>query len=66
MNKYEKLYKLSDTVFKRLIGVKREAYQVMVEEYKKYDEKERTKNHGIGGRNRRCYLSSIVQVAEEI
>lgn len=49
MNKYEKLYKLSDTVFKRLIGVKREAYQVMVEEYKKY-EKERTKNHGIGGR----------------
>jgi len=65
MSKHEKLYKLSDTVFKRLIGVKREAYQVMVEEYKKY-EKERTKNHGIGGRNRRCYLSSIVQVAEEI
>ena len=34
---------------KRLIGVKKGTYEVMVEEYKKY-EKERTKNHGIGGR----------------
>ena len=49
MSKYENLYKLNEEIFKRLIGVKRETYQVMVEEYKKYEE-ERTKGHGVGGR----------------
>ncbi len=49
MKKYENLHKLDDKTFKRLIGVKRNTYDVMVEEYKKY-EKNRTKEHGIGGR----------------
>jgi hypothetical protein len=35
--------------FKRIIGVKRETYKVMVEEYKKH-EMQRKKRHKVGGR----------------
>ena len=49
MDKYKNLNKLNDKSFKRIIGVKRETYKVMLEEFKKY-EKDRKKHHGIGGR----------------
>jgi hypothetical protein len=49
MEKYKNLNKLNDKSFKRIIGVKRETYKIMLEEFKRY-EKERKKSHGIGGR----------------
>lgn len=48
MRKEEKLYKLNEKDFKRLIGVKRETYELMLEEYRKHKE-EKKKNFGIGG-----------------
>ena len=35
MDKYKNLNKLNDKSFKRIIGVKRETYKVMLEEFKK-------------------------------
>ena len=49
MRKIDKLKKIDETDFKRLVGVKRATFKVMVEEYKKA-EIERKKGHKIGGR----------------
>ena len=52
MEKYKKLKLLKDKEFKRIIGVKKETYEEMLKEFKKY-EKERIKKHGIGGRKQK-------------
>jgi hypothetical protein len=49
MEKYKRLEKIDDVTFKRIVGVKRATYNVMVKEYKKAEE-ERKKGHKIGGR----------------
>ena len=49
MRKIDKFEKVNEEKFKRLVGVKRATYKVMVEEYKKAEE-ERKKGHKIGGR----------------
>ena len=49
MRKIDKFKKVKEESFKRLVGVKRETFEVMVEEYKKSEE-ERKKGHKIGGR----------------
>jgi hypothetical protein len=49
MKKIDKFKNVNEENFKRLVGVKRATYEVMVEEYKKA-EKERKKGHKIGGR----------------
>ena len=49
MRKIDKFKKVKEESFKRLVGVKRETLEVMVEEYKKSEE-ERKKGHKIGGR----------------
>ena len=49
MRKIDKLKKIDEMDFKRLVGVKRATFKVMVEEYKKA-EIERKKGHKIGGR----------------
>ena len=49
MRKIDKFKKVKEEHFKRLVGVKRETFNVMVEEYKKAEE-ERKKGHKIGGR----------------
>jgi len=49
MRKIDKFKKVNEENFKRVVGVKRETFEVMVEEYKKA-EAERKKGHRIGGR----------------
>ncbi len=49
MNKYEKLQKKEPKNFKRLIGVNKDTFNEMLLVFIAY-EKERTKNHGVGGR----------------
>jgi len=49
MRKIDKLKKVNKENFKRLVGVKKVTFEVMVEEYKKAEE-ERKKGHKIGGR----------------
>ena len=49
MRKVDKFEKVNEENFKRLVGVKRETFEVMVKEYNKA-EKERKKGHKIGGR----------------
>ena len=49
MRKIDKFEKVNEESFKRLVGVKRATFEVMVEEYKKA-EVERKKEHKIGGR----------------
>ena len=49
MRKIDKLKKVNEENFKRAVGVKRATFKVMVEEYKKA-EKERKKEHKVGGR----------------
>jgi len=49
MRKIDKFKKINEENFKRVVGVKRATFEVMVEEYKKA-EKERKKEHKIGGR----------------
>jgi len=49
MRKIDKLKKINKENFKRLVGVKKATFEVMVEEYKKAEE-ERKKGHKIGGR----------------
>jgi len=49
MRKIDKFEKVNEENFKRVVGVKRETFKVMVEEYKKA-EIERRKGHKIGGR----------------
>ena len=49
MKKIDKFKNVNEENFKRVVGVKRATYEVMVEEYKKA-EKERKKGHKIGGR----------------
>ena len=49
MRKIDKFEKVNEENFKRVVGVKRETFKVMVEEYKKA-ESERKKGHKIGGR----------------
>jgi len=49
MRKIDKFEKVNEENFKRLVGVKRATFEVMVEEYKKAEE-ERKKGHKIGGR----------------
>ena len=49
MRKIDKFEKVNEENFKRVVGVKRATFKVMVEEYKKA-EKERKKGHKIGGR----------------
>ena len=49
MTKKEKLNKLSEKVFKRVIGVKRETYNAMLEEYIIY-KKNKELGYGQGGR----------------
>ena len=49
MRKIDKFEKVNEENFKRLVGVKRATFEVMLEEYKKAEE-ERKKGHKIGGR----------------
>ena len=49
MKKIDKFTKANEENFKRLVGVKKATFEVMVEEYKKA-EVERKKEHKIGGR----------------
>lgn len=49
MRKVDKFEKVSEEHFKRLVGVKRATFEIMVIEYKKA-EKERKKGHKVGGR----------------
>jgi len=49
MRKIDKFEKVSEENFKRVVGVKRSTFEVMVEEYKK-SEAERKKGHKVGGR----------------
>lgn len=64
MAKYKNLNNLNDNNFKKIIGVKRETYKEMIEEFKKY-EKERTKNHGIGGRKQKlCEEDKVLFMLE--
>ena len=49
MRKIDKFEKVNEESFKRLVGVKRATFEMMVEEYKKA-EVERKKEHKIGGR----------------
>jgi hypothetical protein len=49
MRKVDKIEKVSEEDFKRLVGVKKSTFQVMVTEYKKAEE-ERKKEHKVGGR----------------
>ena len=49
MRKVDKFEKVNEENFKRLVGVKRATFEVMVKEYKEA-EKERKKGHKIGGR----------------
>jgi hypothetical protein len=49
MRKIDKFEKVNEESFKRVVGVKRATFEVMVEEYKKAEE-ERKKGHKIGGR----------------
>ena len=49
MRKIDKFEKIKEENFKRVVGVKRETFEIMVEEYKKA-EVERKKGHKIGGR----------------
>jgi len=49
MRKIDKFKKVNEEDFKRLVGVKKATFEVMVEEYKKAEEK-RKKEHKIGGR----------------
>jgi len=49
MRKIDKFKKVNEENFKRVVGVKRATFEVMVEEYKKA-EKERKKGHKVGGR----------------
>jgi hypothetical protein len=49
MRKIDKFEKVNEENFKRVVGVKRSTYEVMVEEYKKAEE-ERKRGHKIGGR----------------
>ena len=64
MGKYKRLNQLKDENFKRIIGVKKETYEEMLKEFKKY-EKERTKNHGIGGRKQKlCEEDKVLFMLE--
>jgi hypothetical protein len=49
MRKIDKFEKINEERFKRVVGVKRATFEVMVKEYKKAEE-ERKKGHKIGGR----------------
>ena len=49
MRKIDKFEKVNEENFKRVVGVKRATFEVMVEEYKKA-EIERKKRHKLGGR----------------
>ena len=49
MRKIDKLEKVNEENFKRVVGVKRATFEAMVEEYKKA-EAERKKGHKVGGR----------------
>ena len=49
MRKIDKFIKTNEESFKRLVGVKRITFEMMVKEYKKA-EVERKKDHKIGGR----------------
>jgi hypothetical protein len=49
MRKIDKFEKVNEENFKRVVGVKRETFKVMVAEYKKAEE-ERKEGHKIGGR----------------
>ena len=64
MEKYKNLNQLNEKNFKRIIGVKRETYELMLKEFKKY-EKERTKNHGVGGRKQKlCEEDKVLFMLE--
>ena len=64
MGKYKKLNQLKDENFKRIIGVKKETYEEMLKEFKKY-EKKRIKNHGIGGRKQKlCKEDKVLFMLE--
>jgi hypothetical protein len=45
--KYEKVKNLKTSEFKRVVGVKKETFEIMCEEYKKHEKK---RKKGIGGR----------------
>ena len=49
MRKIDKFEKVNEKNFKRLVGVKRSTFEVMVREYKQAEE-EREKEYKIGGR----------------
>lgn len=49
MRKVDKFENVNEESFKRVVGVKRVTFEVMVEEYKKAEE-ERKKEHKIAGR----------------
>jgi len=49
MSKFDRLEKLNDATFKRVVGVKRETYDVMVSAYHEAEELRKEK-HKVGGR----------------
>ena len=53
MSKYELLQKQPPKNFKRFIGVNENTFDAMIKVFQDY-EKERTKNHGKGGRKSLC------------
>ncbi len=53
MSKYEQLKKRNPKDFKRLVGVKEETFNAMIEVFKAYDS-ERKNRLGIGGRKSLC------------
>jgi len=64
MSKYEKVEKLDDATFKRLVGVEKETFAKMVEVVKEYEEN-RKKGLGIGGRKQSlCIEDKILLMLE--
>jgi hypothetical protein len=53
MSRYEQLQKRKPKDFKRLIGVKRETFEAMIEVFRDY-ETDRKKSMGVGGRKSLC------------
>ena len=64
MSKYEKVEKLDNATFKRLVGVEKETFAKMVEVAKEYEEN-RKKELGIGGRKQSlCIEDKILLMLE--
>lgn len=59
MKKYERLKQIKPAEFKRLVGVKKETFEVMFEVYSEYEEEEEEeKQQQGGGRPNRLLLET--------